>query len=308
MTASTADPQDFSLTIGPLAERRYTFWSDLFYRWRRSPVGMVGTFMVLSVLLMALTAPLIAPMDPAQHHRRERFLPPAWKEKGKPEYLLGTDQLGRDILSRLIYGSQVSVVVGVTAAIIGGAVGALAGLVAGFSGGVVDSFISRFLDAFLSIPFIVLVLALVGVLGPSLLTIIIVLGVTGWASYARVVRGETLTVKGREYITAARVVGASGRRLALKHILPNTFASIIVLATLDVASTILAESSLSYLGLGVQPPTVTWGLMVADGREYLATAWWLAVFPGLAISYTVLGVIFLGDWLRDALDPKLRGR
>ena len=308
MTASAADPQDAILAPGLITHRTYSLRAEMLYRWRRSPVGMVGTFMVLSVLLMALTAPIIAPMDPAQHHRRERFTPPAWMEGGTPSYVLGTDQLGRDVLSRLIYGSQVSVIVGVTAVMIGGAVGALAGLLAGFLGGLVDSIISRFLDAFLSIPFIVLVLALVGVLGPSLLTIIIVLGVTGWASYARVVRGETLTVKEREYITAARVVGAARWRIAIKHILPNTFASIIVLATLDVASTILAESSLSYLGLGVQPPTVTWGLMVADGREYLATAWWLAVFPGAAISYTVLGVIFLGDWLRDALDPKLRGR
>jgi peptide/nickel transport system permease protein len=151
-----------------------------------------------------------------------------------------------------------------------------------------------------------LVLALVGVLGPSLTTLIAVLGVTGWASYARVVRGETLSVKEREYVLAARVIGAAQRRIAFRHVLPNTLASIIVLATLDVATTILAESSLSYLGLGVQPPDVTWGLMIADGREYLSSAWWLAVFPGLAIMFTVLGVIFLGDWLRDVLDPKLK--
>ena len=179
------------------------------------------------------------------------------------------------------------------------------GLVAGFYGGRIDSVIGRFIDIFLSVPFILLVLAVIGVLGPSLLTIIMVLGVTGWASYARVVRGETLSVRERDFISAARTIGATRPRIAFRHVLPNTFASIIVLATLDVASTILAESSLSFLGLGVQPPTVTWGLMISQGREYIASAWWLAVFPGLAISFTVLGIIFLGDWLRDVLDPKL---
>jgi peptide/nickel transport system permease protein len=281
--------------------------SSLFFsRWRRSPVGIVGTLMITLVVLMALLTPVIAPHDPTQHHRKERFVPPVWAKDGNPTYLLGTDQLGRDVLSRILYGSRISVLVGVSAVTIGGTLGAIMGLLAGFYGGLTDLLISRFLDTFLSIPFILLVLALVGVLGPSLLTLIAVLGVTGWASYARVVRGETLSVKEREYVLAARVIGASPIRIAFRHVLPNTFASIIVLATLDVASTILAESSLSYLGLGVQPPTVTWGVMIADGREYLSSAWWLAVFPGLAIMLTVLGVIFLGDWLRDVMDPKLK--
>jgi peptide/nickel transport system permease protein len=262
--------------------------------------------MVTLIILTAFLAPVIAPHDPAQHHRRERFKPPVWVEGSDRQYLLGTDQLGRDVLSRILYGSRISVLVGVSAVIIGGTLGATMGLLAGFYGGRVDAVISRFLDTFLAIPFILLVLALVGVLGPSLTTLIAVLGVTGWASYARVVRGETLSVKEREYVLAARVIGAARRRIAFRHVLPNTFASIIVLATLDVATTILAESSLSYLGLGVQPPDVTWGLMIADGREYLSSAWWLAVFPGLAIMFTVLGVIFLGDWLRDVLDPKLK--
>jgi peptide/nickel transport system permease protein len=286
--------------------KRRLLGSRFFHQWRRSPVGIAGTIMVTIVLLTALLTPVIAPHDPAQHHRDQRFLPPAWSEGGDSSYLLGTDQLGRDVLSRILYGSRVSVLVGVSAVIIGGTLGAIAGLVAGFYGGWVDLIVSRFLDTFLSIPFIVLVLALVGVLGPSLLTIIAVLGTTGWASYARVVRGESLSVKEREYVLAAQTIGASRQRIAFKHVLPNTFASVIVLATLDVAATILAESSLSYLGLGVQPPTVTWGIMIADGREYLSSSWWLAVFPGLAIMLTVLGVIFLGDWLRDVLDPKLK--
>ena len=279
--------------------------AQMFSQWRRSPVGIVGTLMVALVILIAVVTPAIAPHDPTQHHRKQRFLPPAWLEEGDSEYLLGTDQLGRDVLSRILYGSRISVLIGISAVIVGGMIGASLGLVAGFYGGRIDGIIGRFIDIFLSVPFILLVLAVIGVLGPSLLTIIMVLGVTGWASYARVVRGETLSVRERDYISAARTIGATRPRIAVRHVLPNTFASIIVLATLDVASTILAESSLSFLGLGVQPPTVTWGLMISQGREYIASAWWLAVFPGLAISFTVLGIIFLGDWLRDVLDPKL---
>ena len=279
--------------------------SKLWRRWRSSPVGIIGSLMVTTVLLVALLAPLLSPHDPTQHNRRQRFLPPVWLAEGVPQHLLGTDQLGRDVLSRVLYGSRISVVVGIAAALVGGFLGGIIGLIAGLYGDKVDMLISRAIDAFLSIPFIILVLAVVGVLGPSLLTLILVLGATGWASYARVIRGETLSVKEREYVNAASGLGASKLRIAFRHILPNTMASLIVLATLDVASTILAESSLSFLGLGVQPPTVTWGLMIADGREYLSSAWWLAVFPGLAISFTVLGVIFLGDFLRDVLDPKL---
>ncbi len=276
-------------------------------RWRSSPVGIVGSLMVLLVVMVALLTPLLAPHDPAKHNRKQRFLPPIWMEGSDRAHPLGTDQLGRDVLSRILYGSRISVMIGVSAAVIGGTLGAVIGLIAGLYGGLVDTLISRAVDTFLSIPFIILVLAVVGILGPSLLTLILVLGVTGWASYARVIRGETLSVKEREYVSAAQSLGASNVRVAFRHVLPNTFASLIVLATLDVASTILAETSLSYLGLGVQPPTVTWGLMIADGREYLSSSWWLAVFPGFAISFTVLGVIFLGDFLRDILDPKLGG-
>jgi peptide/nickel transport system permease protein len=272
---------------------------------RRSPVGMIGTFMVVSVVLVALLAPLLAPHDPSQHNRRERFQPPVWMDGGNTTYLLGTDQLGRDVLSRLLYGSRISVAVGVASVIIGGTLGALFGLLAGLYGGRVDTIISRAIDTFLALPFLILVLAVIGILGPSLLTIILVLGFTGWATYARVVRGETLAMREREFVGAAQALGASRMRVAAKHVFPNITASVIVLATLDVAATILAESSLSFLGLGVQPPAVTWGLMISSGRDYLSSAWWLAVFPGLCISYTVLGVIFLGDFLRDVLDPKI---
>lgn len=305
MTNSLANSK--SLADGELgAGRRVTPLRRLWRAWSRSIVGVTGASMVLIVLMVALLAPLLAPHDPAQHNRRQRFLPPAWVEGSDSRFLLGTDQLGRDVLSRLLYGSRISVLIGLSAALLGGLVGALIGLAAGYYGGLADQIISRLIDTFLSIPFIVLVLAVIGVLGPSLLTLVLVLGLTGWSSYARVVRGTTLSVRQRDYVLAAHALGIPRWRIALRHILPNTMASIIVLATLDVATTILTESSLSYLGLGVQPPTVTWGLMIADGREYLASAWWLALFPGVAISFTVLGVVFLGNWLRDVLDPRIR--
>lgn len=300
-TPTTGEPAPLAPGIDQLPPRRNRW----FYRWRTSPLGVAGSLMVAFVLAVALFAPLLAPHDPSQHHRRQRFLPPIWQEGSDPQFILGTDQLGRDVLSRVIYGSRISVIVGLSAAVIGGMLGLLAGLIAGYYGGHVDAFISRVLDTFLAVPFIILVLAVIGILGPGLLTIILVLGVTGWASYARVARGQALSVRERDFVFAARAIGVPRWKIAVRHVLPNMLAPIIVLATLDVATTILAESSLSYLGLGVQPPTVTWGLMIADGREYLSTAWWLAVFPGIAISFTVLGVIFLGNWLRDVLDPRL---
>jgi peptide/nickel transport system permease protein len=305
MTTAQAGSASQTLLSSPVRRER-TWRTRLFGQLGRSPVGVIGALMVTTVLAAALFAPWLAPFDPAEHHRRDRFLPPTWIEGSKPEFILGTDQLGRDVLSRVLYGSRISVIVGISAALVSGATGALLGLTAGLAGGWVDQIISRFIDILLSIPFIILVLAVIGILGPSLMTIILVLGFTGWAGYARVVRGETLSIRQRDYVAAARTVGVPTRRIALRHVLPNTFASILVLATLDVAGTILAESSLSFLGLGVQPPAVTWGLMIADGREYIATAWWLIVCPGVAIALTVLGIIFLGDWLRDVLDPKLR--
>jgi peptide/nickel transport system permease protein len=248
----------------------------------------------------------VAPYDPARPQFDRRLLPPAWVIGGTAEHLLGTDNLGRDVLSRVLYGSRVSVVVGVSAVAVAGVIGVASGLLAGFHGGLVDAVIGRFVDTFLSIPFIILALAIVGVLGPSLLNLIVVLGVVGWVSFNRVVRGETLAISAREFILAARALGQTNARILWRHLFPNVAPSVIVLATLDVASTIIAESALSFLGLGVQPPTVTWGAMLADGRQYVATAWWLSTAPGLAITVTVLGIIFLGDWLRDVLDPRLR--
>ncbi|MCW5849482.1 MAG: ABC transporter permease [Anaerolineae bacterium] len=298
--ATTTVSLDKSL---PRPRRRLPTWV---YRLRRSPVGLIGAVIVTVVVVIAILAPTIAPLDPTKLNLGKRLLPPIWITGSDPTFLLGTDQLGRDMLSRLLWGSRISAVVGVAAVALSALIGVTLGLVSGFFGGWVDILISRALDSFMAIPFIVLALAVVSVLGGSLVNIIIVLGFTGWVSFARVVRGEVLTVRERDYVTAARSIGQRNRPILVRHILPNVIGSIIVLATLDVAVAIIAESSLSYLGLGVQPPTVTWGLMLADGRDHLATSWWLSTFPGLAISITVLGIIFLGDWLRDVLDPRLK--
>jgi peptide/nickel transport system permease protein len=273
---------------------------------QRNSVGVVGLVIVATVLVLALTAPLVAPHNPAKLNVKARLAPPAWLAEGDSRFLLGTDQLGRDVLSRLLYGARVSVIVGVLGVVISVLVGVTIGLVSGYMGGMVDNLLSRTVDTFMAIPFIILALAAVGFLGPGLVNLIIVLGLTGWVTFARVVRGEVLAVKSMEYVTAARTIGQTGWRIALFHVLPNVTASIIVLATLQIATVIIAESSLSFLGMGVQPPTITWGLMLSEGRNHLATSWWLATFPGLAISLTALGIILMGDWLRDALDPRLR--
>lgn len=273
---------------------------------RRNSVGVIGLVIVVTVLITALLAPLIAPHNPAQINVRSRLLPPAWSAEGDLRFILGTDQLGRDVLSRLIFGSRVSVIVGILGVAISVLIGVTIGLISGYVGGIVDNILSRTVDTFMAIPFIILALAAVGFLGPGLFNLIIVLGITGWVTFARVVRGEVLSVKGMEYVIAARTVGQVGWRIALWHVLPNVTASIIVLATLQIATVIIAESSLSFLGMGVQPPTITWGVMLSEGRNHLATSWWLATFPGVAISLTALGAILMGDWLRDALDPRLR--
>jgi peptide/nickel transport system permease protein len=258
---------------------------------------------------MAVGADFIAPHDPAEFNFSSRLEAPSWLG-GEPGFFLGTDQLGRDLLSRLIHGSRISLLVGVLGVLISMLIGVTLGLVSGYVGGLVDSFISRVIDTFMAIPFILLALAVVGVVGTrggnSLVILVVVLGLTGWVTFARVVRGEVLSVKNLEYVEAANALGQHNFFIIFRHVLPNVTASIIVLATLQIATVIIAESSLSFLGLGVQPPTVTWGIMLADGRDHLATSWWLSTFPGVAITLTTLGMILLGDWLRDVLDPRMK--
>ncbi|KAB2336735.1 ABC transporter permease [Cytobacillus depressus] len=271
-----------------------------------SKTGIVGLFIVIFVTAMAIFAPFLAMYDPAKTDIVHRLIPPFWMEGGTMDYPLGTDNLGRDVLSRIIFGSRVSLLVGISSVILAGIIGMFFGLVAGFYGKVWDFIIMRTVDSFLAIPNILFMLIILAVLGPSVTTLILVLGGTSWVVYARMVRSETLSVKERDFVRSGRAIGAKDYRIIMKYILPNVVSSFIVIATLNVASTIILEASLSFLGLGIQSPDVSWGLMLSDGREYVATSWWVATFPGIAITITVLGVIFLGDWLRDVLDPKIK--
>jgi len=273
----------------------------------KSPVGLAGSVIVTVIVFLAFFGPLVSPRDAHSRNLRARFKAPGFVDD-VGTYSLGSDQLGRDILSRIIAGSRVSVLVGVVSVLISGTIGVIYGLISGFVGGIVDSVLMRIVDGLLAIPFIILVIAISGVVGAGLSTLILILGFTGWITYARVIRGEVLKVREMEYVIAAYALGQNRLKVMLLHILPNVISSAIVLAAVQVGVTILAESSLSFLGLGVKPPTVTWRLMLSDGRQYINSAWWMTAFPGIAITVTVLGVVFLGDWLRDFLDPNIRGR
>jgi peptide/nickel transport system permease protein len=275
----------------------------------RRRVSFRAVFGIVVLLLMggaALTAPQIAPWDPGRQMLVKRLRPPAWQERGLREHPLGTDHLGRDILSRILYGGRISLGVGLSAVTLSGLIGVTLGLLAGFHGGRTDAFIMRVVDVFLAIPYILLAMGVVFALGPSLLNVILVMAATRWVQFARIVRADVLSIREREFVSGARARGNRSLRLLLRHVLPNALTPIIVVATLELAFMIIYESALSFLGLGVQPPTPTWGWMLSDGRNYVATAWWLATFPGLAIMLTVLAVNLLGDWLRDTLDPRLK--
>lgn len=274
---------------------------------RRSPVGLIGVIIVVLVMVLAVFGNAIVPHDPQERNLRARFMPPGYTD-ATGTYILGTDQLGRDIFSRIIVGSSVSVLVGVISVVIAGSVGVMLGLIAGFYGGWADTVIMRLVDGLLSIPFIILVVAISGILSPGLGTLILILGLTGWVTYARVIRGEVLKAREMEYVVAAYAIGQRPFLVMLQHILPNVISTAIILGASQVGVTILAESSLSFLGLGVKPPTVTWGLMLSDGRQYINSAWWMTTFPGIAITITVLAVAFMGDWLRDVLDPNVSRR
>ncbi|MGG2990959.1 ABC transporter permease [Paenibacillus macerans] len=290
----------------PEPERKRAGFRVILKRLLRSKTGTVGAVLVLIVCLTALLAPLLAGHDPAAVDPLNRLKPPMWLEGGTKEHWLGTDNLGRDMWSRIVYGSRVSLIVGIGAVLVSGAIGAVLGLVSGFYGKWIDAVIMRVADGFMAIPTILFMLVVMAVVGPGLTTLIFVIGVTNWVSYTRVVRGEVLSIKERDFVKAAKAVGAKNGRIILKHILPNILSSFIVISGMNVATTIIMEASLSFLGLGIKPPDVSWGGMLSDGRQYVATSWWVATFPGLAITVTVLGVIFLGDWLRDVLDPRMK--
>jgi peptide/nickel transport system permease protein len=276
--------------------------------WRklvRNPAALTGAVVLVLVIGAAVFAPWVAPQDPARQSLIRRFTPPIWAEGGKSAHVLGTDQVGRDILSRIVYGARVSLLVGVSAVAVSLTVGVTLGLLAGFLHGRVDTVITTVVDVWLSFPQLLLALAFVAALGPSPTTIIVVLGLTGWERYTRVVRAEVLALREKDFVEAARAMGASAARTILRHLLPNTFSSIIVLSTLQVAQAILQEAALSFLGVGSGSAYPTWGQMIALGRDFVSVAWWLPTFPGLAILVTVLAINLVGDRLRDALDPRV---
>jgi peptide/nickel transport system permease protein len=301
-TAAAAEPLVL-VPPRPFAERE---WVRVMTRLVRRRTALFGLIVVLAVLVAAVFASFVSPFDPLAQDIGQRLKEPGWQDAQGRIHPLGTDHLGRDILSRIIHGSRIALSVGLAAVAISGVLGMAVGLVSGYFGGRVDDFFMRLADVQLAFPFILLAIAVIGVLGPSLRNIIIVIGVSSWVVYARVVRGEVLSIREREFVQAAVALGSRDYRVLVRHVLPNAFTPWLVVATLDMARVIVLESALSFLGLGVQPPTPTWGGMLADGRVYLSTAWWLATFPGLAILVTVLGINLLGDGLRDTLDPRLK--
>jgi peptide/nickel transport system permease protein len=278
-------------------------WAIAGRQFRRNRMAIIGLSVMLLLYAITLLTPLIAPFDPAEQGDivAMRYLSPSG------EHLMGTDKFGRDIFSRVLYGARISLTIGFVAVGIGVVLGTALGSVAGYFGRKVDTVIMRFTDMMLSIPRLVLLIVTIALFDqPSIWLVVIVLGLTGWMGVARIVRGEVLSLREREFVQAARALGMSDARIITRHIIPNTLAPIIVYATLGIGNTILVEAGLSFLGLGVQPPTPSWGNMIADGRDALITAWWIATFPGLAIVFTVTAFNLLGDGLRDALDPRLR--
>jgi peptide/nickel transport system permease protein len=272
---------------------------------RRDRLAQLGLAIVAATLFAAVVAPALAPADPVRNDLLARLTPPVWLPGGSWEHPLGTDTLGRDVVSRLLYGARVSLIVGFSAVVVAGVLGLALGLVAGYYGGRLDDALMRLGDVQLAFPALVLAVAVLAVVGSGLGTIVVVLGVTGWVTYARIARGEALSLRHREFVEGARALGAGDAAILWRHVLPNVLPSITVVATFSIARTIIAEASLSFLGLGLPPPAPSWGAMLDEGRNYLTTGWWLALFPGLAILAVVLGINVVGDWLRDTLDPRV---
>ena len=274
-------------------------------RARVDRLAAAGAVVVAVAVALALLAPALAPGDPVKNSLLDRLTPPMWAAGGDAKHPLGTDTLGRDVASRLLHGARVSLVVGFSAVLVAGALGVALGLLSGWYRGWLDDIVMRVGDVQLAFPVLVLAVAVLAVLGASLANLIVVLGVTGWITYARIVRGEVLTLREREFVAAARALGARDGWILRRHLLPNVLPPITVVATFSVARTIIAEASLSFLGLGIPAPQPSWGAMLDEGRNYITTGWWLALFPGLAILLLVLGINLVGDWLRDVLDPRM---
>ena len=298
-------------SAGAIALRRrqlpeYRPSASIRQRFGRSRRAVYGLIFLLIISSLALLAPVIAPYGAQDQDPNRVQLPPLATSAEGTFHLLGTDALGRDLLSRMMYGGRISLLVGITVVIVAGLIGVPLGLLSGYFGRLVDAIIMRLVDIKLAVPFILLAIAIMAVLGTGLWNVIFVLGFTGWVGYARIVRGTVLSLREKPFIEAARCIGMSNARIILRHLLPNVWTPVIVLATHGVGGAILAESSLTFLGLGISPLVPTWGAMIADGRNYLTTAWWISTFPGVLLTCTVMAIYFFGDGLRDILDPRLR--
>ncbi len=268
--------------------------------------GFFGLLIVAMFVFVALFAPMLTPHNPSAQVLADRLTPPVWEHGGSMSHILGTDQLGRDILSRVIYGSRLSLLVGVSVVVIAGAVGTTVGLVSGYFGGRVDGLIMRVVDTQGAFPGLLLALLILAAVGPSVRTVILVLCLDGWLMYARVARGTVLSLRQTAYVEAAEIIGCRPRRVMFRHVAPNLTSPVLTVAVLEFARIILAEAVLSFLGLGVQPPQMSWGLEIAEGQDFVYSAWWLVTFPGIAIAVTVLGVNMFASWLRVAADPQER--
>jgi len=273
---------------------------------RHDTAGLFGLGMMVLLVLVAVFAPLIAPHDPSAQSLTDRLQPPAWSDGGSTTHLLGTDELGRDVLSRLIYGARVSLEVGIAVVAISGAVGVALGLLAGYKGGKLDTLIMRWIDVQVAFPGLLMALIILMVVSPSLGSIIVVLAINHWMVYARLTRGVTLSAREMPYVEAAELAGCQTSRVIFRHIFPNLVSPLLTLAVIEFAAVVIAEAALSFLGLGIQPPDVSWGLMIAQGRNYIFTASWVITFPGIALALTVLGANLFASWLRVAADPQQR--
>jgi len=272
----------------------------------KQPSALLGGLLVVLFVLMAVLAPFISPHDPTKGNLREQLIPPAWEKEGNPKFLFGTDMQGRDLLSRIIYGARISLWVGILAVGISASIGTALGAVSGYYRGWLDTLVSRFADLLMAFPFLIFAIGMMAFLGPGFTNLLLALTLKGWVVFFRLARGAVMAEKTTEYVEAAKVVGQSNPVIIGSEILPNIFHSILVLGTLRMGSMIITEASLSFLGLGIQPPTPAWGSMVADGRDYLVTSWWIATLPGLAILVLVLSINLFGEGLRDILDPRLK--
>ena len=278
-------------------------------RRRRLPLPLVVAALPLAAAVAcAVLAVQLAPYDPAKGDLSARLRPPVWMTRGSRTHLLGTDQLGRDILSRLVYGARVSLLVGVVSSAIGGTAGLALGMLSGYLRGRTDAVIAKLIDIQLAFPFLLVAITVIAVLGPSLRNLLIILALSGWVTYARVVRGQTLSLRESDFVQSARSLGCPPWWILGRHVLPNVVSYALVIMSTEIGRLIVLESTLSFLGLGVPPPTPSWGMSLADGKEYLITGWWLAAFPGLAIMLVVLSMNVLGDGMRDLLEPRLRGQ